>query len=125
MKRDQIVFYVTTGLFTALILLGAGMYFFNHPEVAKAFTKLGYPTHIIYPLAVAKLLGLVAIWTKISPTLKEWAYAGFFFDLVLAIGAHVAVQDNEYAGASIGLVLLVLSYFSARRIESNQTTTHA
>ena len=38
------------------------MYFFNHEEVAGMFTDFGYPTYIIYPYAIAKLLGLIAIW---------------------------------------------------------------
>ncbi|TNE51056.1 MAG: DoxX family protein [Deltaproteobacteria bacterium] len=85
--------------------------------VAKTFTKLGYPTYIIYPLAVVKILGLIAIWTKKSQRLKEWAYAGFFFDLVLAISAHIAVQDGEFAPAVVALVLLLTSYFSEQYLE--------
>ena len=55
--------------------------------VVESFTQLGYPAYLIYPFATAKLLGLVAIWTKKSETLKEWAYAGFTFDFLLAISA--------------------------------------
>ena len=79
------------------MLISAGMYFFNNGVVAEIFTQLGYLTYIIYPLAIAKILGLVAIWTKKSNTLKEWAYAGFFFDFILALSAHLYVKDGKFA----------------------------
>lgn len=118
MSKRKIAYYVVTALFTVLLSLGIVMYFAKHADVVKAFTKLGYPTYIIYPLAIAKLLGLIAIWTKISPTLKEWAYAGFFFDLVLAIAAHVAIKDGEFFAAAIGLTLLLASYFLEEPVEA-------
>ena len=81
------------------MLMSAGMYIFNNAEVSKMFTGFGYPTYIIYPLAVAKLLGLVAIWGKSFKSLKEWAYAGFFFDFVLAVGAHLGISDGGHWAA--------------------------
>ena len=92
------------------MLMSAGMYFLNHEMVADTFNKLGYPTYIIYPLAIAKILGLIAIWTKKSNTLKEWAYAGFFFDFVLALVAHLQVKDGEFAPALVAIFLLMVSY---------------
>ena len=84
--------------------------------VSETFLRLGYPTHIIYPLAVAKILGLVAIWTKKSETLKEWAFAGFFFDFVLAALAHINVNDGEYAPALVALILVLVSYFFDKKL---------
>lgn len=110
MKRNKIIYYVATGLLTVLLLFSAGMYFFNHEEVAGMFTAFGYPTYIIYPYAVAKILGLIAIWFVGSKNLKEWAYAGFFFAFVLAFFAHLMVGDGEQMGAAIALTLLVVSY---------------
>ena len=84
--------------------------------VSETFTRLGYPTYIIYPLALLKILGLIAIWTNKSRMLKEWAYAGFFFDFLLAFSAHVSVNDGEYAGALAAIVLLIISYLFGKRI---------
>jgi cell division protein FtsW (lipid II flippase) len=110
MKRNKIIYYVATGLLTVLLLFSAGMYFFNHEEVAGVWIDFGYPTYIIYPYAVAKILGLLAIWFVSSKNLKEWAYAGFFFAFVLAFFAHVMVGDGEQMGAAIALILLAVSY---------------
>lgn len=108
-------YLISTGLLSLLMLFSAGMYFFNHDMVRDTFTHLGYPTYIIYPLAIAKILGLVAIWTKKSNWLKEWAYAGFFFDFVLALSAHISVADGEYAPAALAIVLLIVSYFTEKK----------
>jgi hypothetical protein len=43
---------------------------------------LGYPVYFIPFIGVAKLLGVVAILIPGYPRIKEWAYAGFFFDLI-------------------------------------------
>lgn len=116
MKTNKIIYLIATGLFSALMVMSAGMYFFNYAEVSTVFSGLGFPTYIIIPLGVAKLLGLAAIWTNISPTLKEWAYAGFFFDLVLAMSAHIAIQDGEFMGAAIGMVLMGTSYYFGKMV---------
>jgi len=48
--------------------------------------------------------------------LKEWAYAGFFFDFVLAFFAHFMVNDGEFAPALVALVLLFTSYGSWKKL---------
>lgn len=116
MKTTKIIYYISTGLLTLLLLFSVGMYFFNHAEVAIMFPKLGYPAYIIYPYAVAKLLGLTAIWFISNQTLKEWAYAGFFFALVLAFFAHIMTGDGEQMGAVIAFVLLMTSYITYKKI---------
>lgn len=114
----RIVYWLATGFFSLIMLGAATMYFFNYAEVAATMQKLGFPPFIIYPLATAKILGIAAILTKKSRTLKEWAYAGFFFDLVLAIAAHLNAGDGEYPLASGTIILLAVSYFLDRRIYS-------
>lgn len=111
MNKDKIIYWGSTGLLSLMMLASASMYFLKYDEVSKVFGDLGFPTFIIYPLAVAKILGVIAILTKKSVFLKNLAYAGFFYDFVLAFGAHIAVADGEAAGAVVALVLLALSYF--------------
>lgn len=116
MKKFKIIYWISTGLLSALMLLSAGMYIFNNAEVSKIFETLGYPAYIVYPLAIAKILGLVAIWTGKSKMLKEWAYAGFFYDFVLAFFAHVMVGDGGFAPAMVALLLLATSYFTGKKL---------
>jgi len=115
-KTTKIIFWIATGLLSAMMLMSAGMYFFNYEEIEKVFTGLGHPTHIIYPLAIAKILAVVAILTRKNTTLTEWAYAGLFFDFVLALMAHLNAGDGEFGGAAVALVLLFTSYFTGRKM---------
>lgn len=116
MKTNKIIFYVATGLLTALMLLSVSMYLFNHEEMVKVFTSFGYPTYIIYPLAIAKILGLITLWFFQKKSIIEWAYAGFFFNFVLAFFAHYMIGDGEQMGALMALVLLVVSYVFSKKI---------
>jgi len=119
-KRDNIIYLVATGLFTLNMLFSAGMYFFKHDMVVDMFTSLSYPSYIIYPLAIAKILGLIAIWTNKSKTLKEWAYAGFVFEILLAISAHINAADGQFLPACIALALVLISYFFyKKKVNSN------
>ena len=117
MKALKITYYIATGLLTLLMLFSAGMYFFNYAEVAEMFTNFGYPTYIIYPYAIAKLLGLIVVWFVANKTIKEWAYAGFFFAFIFAFFAHVMISDGEQEGAIVAMVLLITSYISSKKIK--------
>ena len=116
MKSQKYIYWASTGLLTLLMLFSAGMYIFNNAEVVKAFESLNYPIYIIYPLATAKILGLVAIWTKLSKILMEWAYAGFSFNTLLAASAHYMVGDGGTAPALVGTLLVLTSYFFYKKL---------
>jgi hypothetical protein len=110
MKWPRIFYWVATGPLIAMMLFAAFNYIFNHDLIVDVFNTLGFPTYIIYPLAVAKLLGVTAIVTDKSSSLKEWAYAGFFFNFLLAFSAHLNARDGQFAPALVCLILLAISY---------------
>ena len=110
------IFRIFTTLFTLLTLMAVGMYMFNFDEVAKVFVRLGYPPMLMLPLGTAKVLGLIAIWTRVSPTLKNLAYAGFTFELTLAAIGHLMVADGGVTGPLMSATLLAFSFFSQRKL---------
>lgn len=116
MKLKKIAFWLSTGLLTAFMLFSVYNYFFNHEAIAGFFESMGYPTYIIYPLGIAKLLGLVAIWGNFSKWLKEWAYAGFSFNFTLAFFAHYMISDGSHWGAAMALVFVLTSYFTGKQV---------
>ena len=116
MRTQRIVFWVATGLLSAMMLMSVGMYIFNNEEISKTFEALGHPSYIVYPLAVAKLLGVVALLTRKSKPLVEWAYAGFFFNFVLAAAAHIDKGDEKAGGAFVAIALLLVSYSLQRKL---------
>jgi len=118
-KNNNIIYWIATGLLTALILISAGLDIFYNEMVSEAYIKFGYPTYIIYPLGFVKILGLIAIWAKKTNTLKKLAYAGFFFNFVLAFGAHINENDMGFLPAIIGIILLSISYMYNKTIISS------
>jgi hypothetical protein len=101
---------------TALFCLQMGFTAFAQlrlPQVAEAFTHLGFPGYFRVELSWAKVIGVVLLLTPVPARLKEWAYAGFAITLVSALIAHFSVGDGPYAwGWAAGTsVLWALSYF--------------
>jgi hypothetical protein len=100
-----------------LLMSAIYMYIINHDTMAVvAFESLGFPTWIIYPLAIAKILGVIAITTRKSAKIKEWAYAAFFFNFLLALTAHLIAGDGEFLPAAMALVLLTVSYIFGEKM---------
>lgn len=97
------------------------------PEVAQAFTHLGFPDYFRVELSWAKVLGVVFLLAPVPARLKEWAYAGFAINLGSAVVAHLAVGDGPEAwGFAVGTgVLWGLSYVLWRRLEVAQANAPA
>src|SRR5689334_14092313 len=110
-KAPVIGFWIATALFPLQIGFTAYAQL-RLPNVAAARSHLRFPHYFRVALSWAKPLGLVALLAPVPPRLKEWAYAGFAFDLGAAIMAHVAVGDGPQAwGWAAGTaVLWGLSY---------------
>ena len=119
MKKDKMIYWASTGLLCLMMVGSASMYFFNYEEVSKVVSGLGFPVFIIYPLGIAKLLGVLAILTRKSVLLKNLAYAGFFYNFILATGAHLYAQDGDVGGALVALMFVVTSFFYERKVFSS------
>jgi uncharacterized membrane protein YphA (DoxX/SURF4 family) len=55
------------------------------PPVVEVIRRLGYPVYLLRLLGIWKLRGAIALLVPRFPRLKEWAYAGIFFDMTGAI----------------------------------------
>ena len=115
-KVTTIVYWIATALFCLQMSFTAYAQL-RVPQVAQAFTHLGFPAYFRVELSWAKLLGVVLLLAPVPARLKEWAYAGFAINLASALIAHLAVGDGPEAwgwAAATG-VLWGLSYFFWRR----------
>jgi len=90
------------------------------PQVAEAFTHLGFPGYFRVELSWAKFLGVVLLLAPVPARLKEWAYAGFGITLGSALIAHFAVGDGPEAWgwAAATVVLWGISYFFWLRVQA-------
>ncbi|MFC4633828.1 DoxX family protein [Dokdonia ponticola] len=116
MKIQKISYWIATLITCGIFVFSAQMYFRNTEMVEGFFEILQYPTYIVIPLAIAKVLGIVMVLWRGIPWLTEWAYAGLFFDAVLAFAAHTHANDGGYLFSLLILIFLPISYFLGKRI---------
>jgi DoxX-like family len=118
-KAATIVFWSVTALFCLQMSFTAYAQL-QLPQVAEAFTHLGFPAYFRVELSWAKLLGVVLLLAPVPARLKEWAYAGFAIDLASALIAHLALGDGPEAWgwAAATSVLWALSYLLWRRLQA-------
>ena len=124
MKKIKIIYWSATVLF-ALMMLGSAIPDVISSEVAiKGMHEgLGYPLYLIPFVGVAKVLGIIAILIPGFPGIKEWTYAGLFFDLV----ATFSIYSSGERGANLAFMLVpillgALSYIYYRRKQSLSQT---
>jgi hypothetical protein len=115
-KATPLAYWIVTALFCLQMSFTAYAQLFL-PQVADAFTHLGFPAYFRVELSLAKFLGVGLLLAPVPARLKEWAYAGFAIDIASALIAHFAVGDGPEAwGWAAGTgVLWGLSYFFWRR----------
>jgi uncharacterized membrane protein YphA (DoxX/SURF4 family) len=122
MKKLKILYWIFTILFMILMLISAISSFFPNPQGIAMMQHLGYPYSVLTLLSIAKILGIIAILVPGFPRLKEWAYAGFTFDLTGATFAGLSAGDPivQWIPVLLGLVFIFSSYILYHRIK-NQT----
>jgi hypothetical protein len=114
--RDRRLHLVVTGLFVAIFLYSAVWALVDPAGTRIDNVDLGFPAYMVYPLAIAKLAGLAVILLGGSRTLTDLAFAGFLYDLLLALSAHV-VQRDPARGliAAAALVVTVAAWWIDRQ----------
>jgi hypothetical protein len=125
MKKTNILYWIFTILFGGFMMFSAIPDIIVVPEaVDMVSTKLGYPAYIIPFLGVAKALGVIAIVFPGFPRLKEWAYAGLFFDLLGATYSGIRVDgfQPEMAFMLLPFSIGALSYiYHHKRLKVSAT----
>lgn len=114
-KTLRATFWISTVLFVVPLAWSAVQYLVEAPKMVETMTThLGYPLYFTKILAVAKIAGVMALVAPFNRRIKEWAYAGFTFDLLGASASHLLSRDGLLV-ASVPLAflgVLAVSYFS-------------
>lgn len=124
-KTTNLLYWIFTILFAGLMAFTAVPNLLNAPEsVQLIHDQLGYPVYFIPYIGLAKLLGCIAILIPGLKKIKEWAYAGLFFDLAASIYSGIAVAgkfDPMMLTMSIWIVPGILSYIFWNKKMNAQT----
>ena len=92
-RAKTIGYWAATGLAALAFISGGVLDAARGEQVRGIMSHLGYPLYFAALLGVWKILGGLAILAPRMPRLKEWAYAGMFFDLSGAAISHGSVGD--------------------------------
>lgn len=93
MNARPIAYWITTGVLVFSILSGGLAELFQVPGNVAGIVKLGYPLYFISLIGLWKVLGSIALLVPRFPRLKEWAYAGIFFNVTGAAISHAIMND--------------------------------
>jgi hypothetical protein len=95
-RAKSIVYWIST-ILVAFSMSGGIAQLARVPGVVDGFVRmLHYPLYFVTILGVWKVLGAVAILVPRFPRLKEWAYAGIFFDLTGAAASSAAMGGGDF-----------------------------
>lgn len=127
MKKLNITYWIVTSLFSAFMIFSSFGGITLMPEaVAMLHDHLGYPLYFIQLVSWAKVVGAIAILLPMVPArVKEWAYFGFFVDLVAAIVSFAAVGDPFVGWLPMFLFIAVLLWAYVLHHKRLQTNTEA
>lgn len=94
-KTNNIVYWISTIIFSGLMIFSAlGGLQPTQQAIQLIHDGLGYPVYFIQFISVAKLLGVIIILIPGLGRIKDWAYAGLFFDLAGAIYSGIATSGK-------------------------------
>lgn len=117
MKKNKIIFWVSTAIVAGMMLMSGGMYLSQNPTIADGLKSLGFPSYMLYILGVSKLLAAGALLQPIFPRLREWAYAGLTFTFLGALISHVATATS-FVAPLVFLIILAVSWVFNNRIQA-------
>ena len=115
-KTTNILYWIFTIIFAGLMIFSSVEGIGPTQRVIDMFhTGLGYPIYFVQFISWAKIVGAVTILIPgLNKSIKEWAYAGLFFDLAGATYSGIAASpkfDPAILGMLMWIVPGILSYF--------------
>lgn len=99
------IYWAVTSLFISTMMVAGLMLLAGVASNVKGVTQLGYPVYICSILGIAKLLGGIAILQGRFRALKEWAYAGYTFNLLGASASH-ALNGDRFGKIIVPVIIL-------------------
>lgn len=109
-----------TGVALTSLWFGASGFFelTTNPVVWDITVQLGYPAHFIYILGVAKLSGVIVLLIPDRLLrLKEWVFAGIFFDITFAFFSKLVVLGlPATVDALIAFAMVTTTYLLFRKL---------
>ncbi|THV32917.1 DoxX family protein [Glycomyces buryatensis] len=88
------LYWAATGIIVAVLLTGGGADLIRREPTVDGMVALGYPVYFMTFLGTAKVLGAIALSAPRFGRLKEWAYAGAFYNFAGAFTSHLIMGSE-------------------------------
>lgn len=117
-RKATWIYWAITAPFVLTMLMASLMLLAGSAPNVEGIVHLGYPVYVCKILGIAKLLGGIAILQNRFRTIKEWAYAGYTFNLLGAAASHAFSSDSfgKIITPIILLLLVLTSYFQWKNV---------
>jgi hypothetical protein len=108
------IYIASTAILVLETAVGAFWDLAHLPYVVEDVRSIGYPTYVLNILGVWKVLAVGALLWPRLPRLREWAYAGIFFEMFGAFESHLLAGDpfGKYAVPLAFSLLTLVSWWS-------------
>lgn len=111
--RGREIAYWASTLAVAFENAAGGMWLLTQAKYLRmSLTHLGYPNYFQYILGPWQLACAATVLAPRSPRVKEWAYAGAFFNYSSAFVSHLFSGDRPDIGSAVMAVFTVISWAS-------------
>lgn len=120
MKKVKIWYWIVTIIFAGFMIFTAIPNIVSNKDSVDLINGfMGFPKYLIPFLGVAKLVGAIVILIPGLNRIKEWAYAGLFFDLAGATYGMIYLTGlrPDIIGMILPIIFLFLSYYLWHKIK--------
>ena len=116
MKIKPIGYWATTAFLAFAVVSGGAAELAHRRDNVEGLVHLGYPVYFATIIGLWKVLGGLTVLAPRFPRLKEWAYAGIFFNMTGAAASHAASGDAAWHVIVTGsLAVLAVASWALRR----------
>lgn len=120
-KNRQVAYFTLLFLLAFFFALSGFWEITKNPISYTKTLKMGYPPYFITALGIAKICGAITLLLPNSKNLKEWAFAGFTFDVIFAFISGLAISSySDCIKSSVAFCLIMGTYFLF--LENNKTS---
>ncbi|WP_333600933.1 DoxX family protein [Flavobacterium sp.] len=110
-KKTTYLYWTLLILLALFFAISGFMEITKNPSTYPKTLLMGYPPYFILTLGISKICGAIVLVVPNAKRLKEWAFAGFTFDVVFAFISEQAINSNVGSiKAMFVFCILMLTY---------------
>ena len=118
-RTRRIAYWVTTSILAVETGVGGILDLARTQHVRMVVAHLGYPAYLLTILGLWKVPGAMVLLLPRFPRLREWAYAGIFFEMTGAAASHAFFGDTQYVAITVSFSILALVSWMLRPSKGN------